>query len=114
MRIGILGRCDNKGLGNMTWEFYKHVKPDKVMIMQSKLTKHLERFPGATIITNRKPNDRETIDFLQDLDLLVTIETPYNRDLFIFAKEMGVKTVMIPMFEFLNPKWIKPDLFICP
>jgi len=27
---------------------------------------------------------------------------------------MGVKSVMIPMFELLNDKWIKPDLFICP
>ncbi len=114
MRIGILGRMDNKGLGNMTWEFCNHIKPVKIMLIENKFTNHSERFPGGIIINTKRPSDIQLEEFLEGLDIVITIETPYNKDLFLIAKRMGVKSVMIPMFEFLNPKWLKPDLYLCP
>ena len=89
IRCGIIGRCDNKGLGNMTWEFYKHIKPAKVMIIDNKFTRNLERFPGATLIKTKRPSDNQLITFLKDLDIVLTFETPYNTDLFVIAKKMG-------------------------
>jgi len=114
MRSAICGRSDNKGLGNMTWEFCRHINPEKIMLINNRFTRNLDRFPGATLIKTKSPSDKDLLKFLEGIDIVLTFETPYNRDLFIIAKKMGVKSVMIPMFELLNDKWIKPDLFICP
>lgn len=94
----------------MTWEFYNYIKPVKTLIVKNKFTSHLERMPDAIIVSRRL----QLRECLKDLDIIVTIETPYNPDLFKVAKEMGVKSVMIPMYEFFNDKWDKPDLYICP
>ncbi len=45
MRLGIIVRCDNTGLGNQTRELVKILKPRKVLIIDStKFNKNKQHF----------------------------------------------------------------------
>ena len=35
MRLGIIARCDNTGLGNQTRELVKMLNPDKILVIDS-------------------------------------------------------------------------------
>jgi len=120
LRIGLFGaRCDNGGLSNQSKEFYDHMKPAKTLLVYGVTNRkdHFERFPGA--MTETMPIPNETIDmFLKGLDVVFTIEVPYNYYLFKRAKELGVKTVMQYNYEFLyyfaDPSLPYPDLLLAP
>jgi len=118
MRIGIIGRADNTGLGIETWEFCRHFPRAKVLIVEFE-----SLYPGPTyriypkrfknpVIVSEMPNDYEIKAFLEGIDLLLTIETPYNHRTYQIAREMGVKTILRLNFEWLRN--YHPDLFLSP
>lgn len=121
MKIGLLAYSTDTGLGNQTYEFYKHMKPAKTMVAD--LTKfnnaetHHERFPDA-IITDGFPKENEIDEFITDLDLIFVCETPLNYSLFSKAETAGVKTVLQYNYEFLdylqNPQLPKPSVLAAP
>ena len=121
LRIGLWGaRADNCGLGTQTWEFFKHIQPAKTMVIDlgdPERKQYFDRYPGATIIKG-VPDQMMIGEFLKDLDVVFTIEIPYNYEFFDFARGMGVKTVLQYNWEFLD--YIKdtnlpvPDLFVAP
>ena len=52
---------------------------------------------------------------LDGIDILFTIETFYNWEIIELARERGIKTVLLTMFEMTPSKLdYVPDLFICP
>lgn len=128
---GMICRADNSGLGNQTWEMFRHLKPAKVLIMDISLhnghTNHFERYDndwGCEITIHKsKPCQElltdEAIDlWIENLDLVVTTEIPYNYNLFSKCRGKGIKSILIPNFEFLDytnrPTLPKPDLFLVP
>lgn len=123
MRIGLFGaRCDNTGLGTQTWEFYKHIRPAKTLVIDTsdnhpERKQYFERFPDATFFKGT-PDLITITEFLKDLDVVFCMETPYNYDLFAYARAMGVKTILQYNWEFLdylqNPNLSVPDLFASP
>lgn len=126
MKITLLARADNTGLGTQTWEFYRHMKPHKTYVLDlnsinaamGKSTElHLERFPAASVIEGF-PDEQMCRKILEDTDVLFTIETAYNYRLFELAKEMGVKTVLQYNYEFLDylqlPNLPMADLLLAP
>lgn len=121
MRLGLIARCDSRGLGIQSHEAYRHLHPVKTLVVNCPSAKplplHPERFPGAMVI-DRIPTDEDCKQFLAGLDVVLTFETPYNHNLFSIAREMGVKTVLQYNFEFLahlqHPDWPQPDLFAAP
>lgn len=121
MRLGLIARDDNSGLGMQTWEFYKHMKPAKTLVMDISDLNHNkrypERYPDATVVHGilRAPD----IDaFLQDLDVIFVAEAPYNYHLYARAKELGVKVAVQYNYEFfdwfVHPEYPKPDMLIAP
>lgn len=122
MRIGIIGRADRTGLGIETEEFVRHFPDAKVLIAQipsneaqngSYYDINLKSFPNASVC--QLPLTSEQIRaFLADLDLLFTIETPYNPETFKIAREMGVKTILRVNYEWLEKFKDNPDLFLAP
>ena len=125
-RITLLARADNTGLGNQTWEFYRHMKPAKTYVidlnsvnakMGKKTALHLERYPDGRLIEGFPPPDM-CEEILADTDVLFTIEIPYNYLLFSMAKAKGVKTILQYNYEFLdylaNPTLPYPDLLLAP
>lgn len=114
-RLGLVTRCDDSGLGSLSQDFYKYLEPEKVMTVYGKYNNHPERFPGAVICNQGIPSLQNIEDFLKDIDVMLTFETPYNWNLISKAKEKGIKTVIIPNYEWTtaHPP-VEPDLWLCP
>lgn len=119
MRVGLIARADNRGLGQQTWSFYRNMHPAKTMVVncpsEQPLQNHFDRFPDATII-NGYPSGQDVRDFLDGLDAVYTAETSYNQDLWHEARNMGVRTLLHANFEFLDRTdsptvWAAPSLW---
>lgn len=119
--IGLIARSDNTGLGIQTHEFYKHIQPDKTMVVDvSKLNNlplHNYRYPGAKVVTDQM-SIADIKEFLDGLKVIFCCETPYNYDLFRIARNRGVKIILQYNYEFLDMKRAAdiyyPDVFAAP
>lgn len=123
MKIGAICRADNSGLGNQTWEFYKHMQPYRTMVVDiSRLNgnkQYYERYPDihTTMFVKGIPTPHEIDTFLQELDVVFIAESAYNPLVYIRARELGVKTANqynYEFFDWFNPNHVKPDMFIAP
>lgn len=113
VRIGLIARGDNGGLGNLTWEFFRHLHPARVLL------KNLDDPTGGT--TNRggyyphryseyedcqvresvgvESSDEDFEWLASGVDVIYTAEIPYGARLYEIAKAHGVKTVLHVMPE---------------
>lgn len=122
MKIGLVARADNSGLGIQTLEFYRHMQPDKTMVVDisalnnNPIFKH--RYPERAIFINNIPSPNEIKSFLEGLDVVFIAEAAYNPHLYELAREMGVKTAVQYNYEFMdwviNPAYPRPDMLIAP
>lgn len=121
-KLGLIAYPDDTGLGNQTKLFYDHLRPDKTMVLdRSGLlvnhTPHLERYPDGVVIKSL-PSIKEVDEFLEGLDIIFMIEVSPTMYLLNAAQTRGVKTVIMPNWEYFNyprkPQWPKPDLFLAP
>lgn len=124
MRIGLLARCDNTGLGVQSKEFFDHIKCKPFVIDSSLLgnspflTPYPERY-GAPVYQLQKGvsiKERDIQNFIRGIDLLFAIETPYNYRFISACRERGIKTVLQLNYEFLEyPSSLpQPDLLAAP
>ena len=120
MKLGLIARMDNTGLGVQTREFYKNMYPDKTMVVDishlNGTKQYPERYPDATFIKGF-PSDEDVQNFLAGLDVVFIAEAAYNNKLYSIAKEMNVKTAVAYNYEFFD--WFndftpRPDMFIAP
>lgn len=121
IKIGLVARADNSGLGTQTYEFYRHMQPAKTMVVDiSRLNGNKiypERYPDAKFIRGI-PLPRDIDAFLGGLDVVFIAEAPYNYYLYERARELGVKTSVQYNYEFFDwfahPHYPKPDMLIAP
>lgn len=121
MRIGLIARADNTGLGVQTHEFYRHMRPAKTLVVDLSARKrnrlHPERYPDAEVVRDF-PTIAQFEHFLRDLDVVYTAETPYGHELFSLAANKGVRTVLHYNWEFLDhlqrPHLPRPTIFAAP
>jgi glycosyltransferase involved in cell wall biosynthesis len=115
IRFGLVGKVDNSGLGTLAQDFYKHLKPQKTLVIYGGYENHPERFPEGIICEMGMPTLEQIDTFLKDLDVIICFETPYNWTLISEAKKRGIKSVIIPNYEWTtnNPP-VEPDLWLCP
>jgi glycosyltransferase involved in cell wall biosynthesis len=115
MRLGLIARADNRGLGQQTWAVQRNLKPAKTMVVDcdsaQPLDLHLERFPNAYIVRGL-PSAYEYQHFVEGLDAVYTAETGYG-DLWTHANKAGVKTVLHANYEFLDPR-DQPSVWAAP
>lgn len=109
----MIARADNSGLGIQSWEFHRHMAPQRTLIIDvghlandglhcNKAT-FLDRYPGdAQVFKGWIPPTEVLARFLRDLDVVYMAETPYNYALFALGKQMGVRTVLQYNWEFLE------------
>lgn len=124
MKLGIVARCDNTGLGYQTKELVKMLKPTKILLIDSsffnKNKQNLEWYQDYDPIVTRLgyPKRGEIRSFLEGLDVIFSCETFYGSALIDAARDMGIKTVLQYNYEFLvnieNPDQTIPDVFIAP
>jgi glycosyltransferase involved in cell wall biosynthesis len=112
MKIGLFAWSTDTGLGNQCWEFYKHIRPETVLISDlsrfNNMPTHHERYPGARI-ANGIPNDQEMEWLVDNSDVIFICETPLNYHLFWYAKRQGKKIIQQYNYEFWD-YFEKPDL----
>lgn len=105
--LGLIARADDRGLGMMTLELARHLKPEKVLVLdvpESPMPAHLDRYPGATVVrwSPNRPSigDAVLLRFLDGLDVVYTAETLYDPALGQLAARHGVRVVLHVMPEF--------------
>lgn len=124
MKLGMIVRQDNTGLGNQTRSCAYMLHPDRIMIVDStsfgKGEQHPEWYEGFSdkFTVNGEPSNDECQQFLLGLDVVFTCETPYNYNLVKFASRKGIKVFTQYNWEFLDyliyPTLIRPHMFVAP
>jgi hypothetical protein len=124
MRLGIIARSDNTGLGNQTRELVNMLNPDKILLIDSapfnKNKQHPEWYEGYNLYSTRggMPTTKEIIWFLKDVDVVISCETFYHLDLVDLARQQGTKTILQYNYELFgnltNPNWSLPDVLLSP
>jgi len=107
VRLGIIGRCDNTGLGNQTLELVKMLNPSKVLLIDStpfhNNRQYLERyndFPHTTVVGT--PTTDNVFDFISSLDVVLSCETFYHKKFVAITRKKKVKTILQYNFEFFS------------
>lgn len=126
MRLGLVARMDNSGLGTQTFEFYRHMQPAKTMVVDISRYNNNKQYPerygdnpiGIVTFISGFPMPAQIDEFLKDLDVVFVAEAPYNYYLYERARELGIKTAVQYNYEFFdwfaNPNYPKPDMLIAP
>lgn len=131
MKLGLIGRTDSRGLAWQTFEFWKHMQPDRVLAVQMNepgWREDLGRFGrnGVTFVdSNLSPNlNKRTLNesqcrrFLEGLDIVFAVETVYDWRFIDWAHDEDVKVVIAANPEFVahhnNPDWPHPDQWVFP
>lgn len=107
MKLGIIARSDNSGLGNQTRELVHMLNPDKVMLIDfsefKKKKQHPEWYQGYNIQDQYGyPDINSCKQFLHGLDVVLTCETFYHKDFVALAARYGVKTIQQYNYEFFE------------
>lgn len=109
-RIGLIARCDNGGLGNMTWEFHRHVRPDRTLVVrlgtEGRGTEYPERFTAGhdgqrldVRVTAGWPTAEELLWLIDGSDVVYTAETTYSPHLPTMCARQKVRLVVHVMPE---------------
>src|SRR3989344_3677148 len=114
-KIGFIARRDFGGLAVESWEFIEHVKPHKILAIDIGPMPVDENRFRADYVSKGEPDDNLCRKFLEGLDVLFAIETPYNWHMIKIAREMGVKTVLRVNYEWLPDQLPEmPDILVAP
>jgi len=124
MRLGIIARCDNTGLGNQTRELVNMLNPDKILLIDSSPfngnKQHPEWYEGYNYIQTKggMASKEEIYSFLDGIDLVLSCEIFYNKSFIFIAKKKKVKTILQYNYEFLDyllkPELELPDILVSP
>jgi hypothetical protein len=124
MKIGIIARCDDTGLGNQTRALVNMLNPDKIMLINSRFfnqnKQHPEWYEGYNYKTTTKgfPTTSEIADFIKGIDVVISCETFYSPRFIDIARSRGVKTILQYNYEFfgnlVHTEWSLPDVLVAP
>lgn len=106
MMWGLIARADDRGLGHLTWEMARNLRPDRILVVDmcdERFPTKRWRYDGLATqfeIEWRYPDftDRCIDEFLSGLDVVFSAETFYGLDQ--YAYEHDVKTINYVMPEF--------------
>lgn len=115
MKIGIIARADDRGLGTQTWEVARHLPHERVLVVREPGSErqgfrpHLERFPDATVAmyghrVHEFPDPNPIKEWLDGLDVVYSAETLYDWRLADWARDVGCSTVV-----HTNPEFFQHD-----
>lgn len=124
MRLGIIARSDNTGLGNQTMELVKMLNPDKILLIDSFFfnnnKQHPEWYSGYNVIKTKKgmPRSSEIAAFLENIDVVLSCETFYSTEFVDITRKRGIKTILQYNYELFgnlsHPEWPLPDVLLAP
>jgi len=110
MRVGTVCYATSQGLAFLAKSFYDAGVIDEVLIWQhpskGKRPTHVDWYPPGTGLLTSVPFRGELVNrFLESVDVVIFFETPFDWKFPDLCKSRGVKTVLIPMYEWFpkNP-----------
>jgi hypothetical protein len=105
-KVGAIVLATDQGLGYLAKSFYDNGLIDVVFIH-----KHSQRVNH----TEWYDNTVDSVDGLLDCDTLLFFETVFHWKIIKIARERGIKTVLMPMYECTNnPLPLHPDMLLAP
>ena len=120
MTWALIARADDGGLGNQTAELARHVRPDRVLVVnpggrRSRGTMRLERFDVEDrAVFDGDVLDNDTVGWLLDgVDTVFTVECWYSPHLVRAARRAGVRTIVQANPELLVDA-VDSDLIVLP
>jgi len=124
MRLGIIARSDNTGLGNQTRNLVNMLEPDRILLIDStpfnENKQHPEWYAGYDCITTSQgfATREEIVRFLDGLDVVLTCESFYSNMFLSLADKRKVKTILQYNYEFLDlvvdPNQRMPSMLLSP
>lgn len=124
MKLGIVVRADDTGLGNQTYELVKMLDPDRILLIDSstfhsKNNQHYEWYEGRNVVVSKGfPDNKTLLKFFDGLKVVISCETFYNKNFVILARKKRIKTILQYNFEFLdhlsNDNLVLPDVLLAP
>ena len=102
MKIGVIVRGEDRGLGIQTWEAWRHLDPAETLLVEmGELARgfecHADRYPGAYRVSfdgHRFDNIGTVKNFLKRVDVVYTAETVYDWRLCEWARHLGTAVVI--------------------
>ena len=124
MKLGIVVRADDTGLGNQTHELVKMLDPERILLIDSstfhsKNNQHYEWYEGRNVVVSKGfPDNKTLLKFFDGLKVVISCETFYNKNFVILARKKRIKTILQYNFEFLdhlsNDNLVLPDVLLAP
>jgi hypothetical protein len=104
MRLGIIARSDNTGLGNQTKELVDMLNPSSILLIDStpfnKNRQHPEWYKDYNCIRSTGfPSLQQIKLFLNQVDVVISCETFYDQNFVRYAQKRGVKTILQYNYE---------------
>jgi len=85
MKLGVIARGEDRGLGIQTWEVCRHMKPDRVILVEmgglsGRFQSHPERFEDfdTVVVPVEDMATRQTAALMKDVDVVYSAETFYH------------------------------------
>ena len=121
MNVGSVVFRTDQGLGYLARDFFDHgVITHPLVLVHGRRPEHPEWYPADVphLPTHRGPRSLEVFrDWLRERGIthFLALETPFNWEFFDVCREVGVRSVLMPMHECEpDPMPSLPDLFLCP
>lgn len=116
MKLGLIARSENRGLGILTKSFYDAMHPAKTLHISPVPTiargfvQHAGWYPDATVVPwdGGHLNDDLLAEWIGGLDVIYSAETWYDPRIPDIARGLGVATVQHVMPEFHNADLPQP------
>ncbi len=107
MKLGIVCRADDRGLGYLSHAAYRHLQPERALVIDMGsiargFAQHFDRYPGERIVTfdGHSLPEAQVKAWLRGLDVVVMFETAYDWRMVTWAHDLGVATTVMVMPEF--------------
>ncbi len=111
MRVGTVGYATRQGIGLLVRDFYDHKIVDDVVIWRHPhYETHPEWYPDDTPVLAQRPFHQEhvrdeALKFAEKIDVLLCFETPFDWSYLKVCRDHGVRTVLVPMYEWTPEEW---------
>jgi glycosyltransferase involved in cell wall biosynthesis len=122
MTVGIVSYLSKRGLGTMAHDLRQQLGINRQLVIPDgpDWPYSLEWANGEEFYLQQweiAPQDLEAWQSTDKIDTLVSIETGFGDRTFKTAKELGMRTILIVMWESFNPNlpaYQNVDLYVCP
>jgi glycosyltransferase involved in cell wall biosynthesis len=121
LTTGIIGYLSPRGLGTMTHDLRVQLGIQHQLVPVDAGWAYVQEWAtGNEIYLDNLHVQREDLEIWKDvfgIDTVVSIETSYGDQTFKWAKELGMKTILIVMWESFNPHmqaYKDVDVYIAP